>query len=71
MIHTHTMQYYSAIKKITKNLPFVAIWMDFEGTMLINKKDKEKESQIQCGVTYRWNLKKKKKKKKGKGKNNS
>ena len=34
MIHTHTMQYYSAIKKITKNLPFVAIWMDLEGIMI-------------------------------------
>ena len=32
--HTHTMEYYPAIKK-NKILPFAAIWMDLENTMLI------------------------------------
>jgi len=31
--HTHTMEYYSAIKK-NKNFPFAATWMDLEGIML-------------------------------------
>ena len=31
-IHTHTMEFYSAIKK-TKILPFATIWMDLKGML--------------------------------------
>ena len=31
--HTHTTEYYSSIKK-NEILPFAAIWMDLENTML-------------------------------------
>ena len=31
--HTHTMEYYSAIKK-NEILPFAATWMDLEGIRL-------------------------------------
>ena len=31
--HTHTMKYYSAIKK-NKIFPFVATWVNLEGTVL-------------------------------------
>jgi len=33
MVHIHTMEYYSAIKK-NKILLFAATWMDLEGIML-------------------------------------
>ena len=32
-IHTHTLEYYSAIRK-NEFLPFAIIWMNLEGTML-------------------------------------
>ena len=32
-VYTHTLEYYSAIKK-NKILPLVATWMDLEGIML-------------------------------------
>ena len=32
-IHTHTMEYYSAIKK-NEILPFATMWMELEGIML-------------------------------------
>ena len=32
-VHTHTMEYYSAIKK-NEILPFAATWMDYEGIRL-------------------------------------
>ena len=31
--HTHTMEYYSAIKK-NEILPFATMWMELEGIML-------------------------------------
>ena len=33
VVHTYTMEYYSAIKK-NEIMPFVATWMDFQGIML-------------------------------------
>ena len=32
--HTHTVEYYSTIKKKNKILPFVTTWVDLEGTVL-------------------------------------
>ena len=33
MVHTHTMESYSVIKR-NKVLPFAAVWLDLEGVML-------------------------------------
>ena len=48
--HTHTLEYYSAIKR-NENFPFVATWMDLEGIML----SEIRERQILYDVTYMWN----------------
>ena len=39
--YIHAMEYYSAIKK-TEILPFVTTWIDLEGTMLIEIRQREK-----------------------------
>ena len=52
-MHTHTMEYYSAIKK-NKILPLAATWMDLEGIILteISQTEKEKYCMISliCGI---------------------
>ena len=48
--HTHTQEYYSAIKK-NGILPFTATWMDLQGIMLSEIKDKY------CMISLMWNLK--------------
>ena len=52
-MHTHTMEYYSAIKK-NKILPLAATWMDLEGIILteISQTEKEKYCMISliCGL---------------------
>ena len=49
--HTHTMEYYSAIKKTT---PFAATWMDLEIIILseVSHKEKDKYHMISfvCGM---------------------
>ena len=57
--HTHTQEYYSAIKK-NEILPFAATWMDLEGIMLSEisqtKKDKYCMISLICGTcTYIYN----------------
>ena len=51
--HTHTEEYYSAIKK-NEILPFATIWMDLEGVVLseISQTDKDKYCMISliCGI---------------------
>ena len=51
--HTHTMDYYSAIKK-NEILPFAATWMDLEGLMLSEisqtEKDKYRMISLICGI---------------------
>ena len=51
--HTHTLEYYSAIKK-NEILPFAATWMGLEDIMLseISQKEKDKYSMISliCGI---------------------
>ena len=52
-MYTHTMEYYSAIKK-NKTLPFAGTWMDLEGNMLseINQtgKDNYYMMSLLCGI---------------------
>ena len=52
-IHTHTMEYYSAIKR-NEILPFATTWMDLEGIMLskISWTGKDKYCMISfiCGI---------------------
>ena len=52
-MHTHTMEYYSDIKK-NKILPLAATWMDLEGIMLseISQTEKDKYCMISliCGI---------------------
>ena len=52
-IHTHTMEYYSVIKK-NETMPYVATWMNLEMIIL------SEVSQRQIyNIAYMWNLKKK------------
>ena len=53
--YTHTMEYYSAIKK-NEIIPFAVIWMDLKDHTKGSKP--ERERQISCDITYMWNLKK-------------
>ena len=41
-IYTHTMEYYSSIKK-NKIMPFAATWMELETLILSEKSQKEKD----------------------------
>ena len=47
--HTHTMEYYSVIKK-NEILPFVATWMDVEGFILSEISQTENDKSVQCHV---------------------
>ena len=51
-IYTHTMEYYSAIKK-NETLPFATTWMELEGSMLSEISQSERDrcmfSRI-CGI---------------------
>ena len=53
------MEYYSVIKKEQNPLPFVATWMDWEGTVLseINQTKKDKYCMISliCGILKKHN----------------
>ena len=52
-IYTHTMEYYSAIKK-NKIMPFAATWMGLEIIILseVSQKEKDKYRMISllCGI---------------------
>ena len=55
VIHTHThthTEYYSAIKK-NEILPFATTWMDLEGIML----SEVRQRQVLHDFTAMWNLK--------------
>ena len=51
--HTHTLEYYSAIKK-NEIMPFAATWMDLEVIILseVSQKEKDKYHMISliCGI---------------------
>ena len=47
--HTHTMEYYSAIKR-KEILPFATTWMDLEVIMLSEITQTEKDKF--CNITY-------------------
>ena len=53
-IQTHTLEYYSAIKK-SKIMPFAATWMDLEIVKLSEVSQTEKE--VSYDIAYIWNLK--------------
>ena len=50
----YTMEYYLAIKKEKKILPFVTVWMDLESIMLSeisqSEKDKYHRISLTCGI---------------------
>ena len=52
-VHTHTVEYYSAIKK-NEIWPFATTWMNLEGIMLSavshTEKDKYCMSLLICGI---------------------
>ena len=50
MVHTYTMEYYSAMRK--EILPFAAAWIDLEGIMLSEKSEKDKYYMLSlpCGT---------------------
>ena len=54
--HTHTIEYYSAIKK-NEIMPFEATWMDLE--IIILSEVSQTKTNIWYDITYMWNLKKK------------
>ena len=53
-IQTHTMEYYSAIKK-SKVMLFAATWIDLEIVKLSEVSQAEKE--LSYDIAYIWNLK--------------
>ena len=53
-IHTHTMEYYSAIKK-NEILPSATTWMNLEGIMLSEISQTEKDKYYM--ISHMWNLK--------------
>ena len=55
MWSTHTLEYYSAIKK-NEITPLVATWMDLE-TIRVSRAKSERERQIPYDGTYMWTLK--------------
>ena len=52
--HTHTQEYYSAIKK-NEIMPFVATWTDVETVILNEVSPTEKD--VSYDITCVWNLK--------------
>ena len=53
VVHTHTMELYSAIKK-NEIRSFAAMWMDLE-SVILSKSDQE--GKISYDIPYMWNLK--------------
>ena len=51
-IHTHTLEYYSAIKK-NEIMPFAATWMDLEITIL----SEAWQWKTNIMISLKWNLK--------------
>ena len=54
--HTHTVEYYSAIKK-NEILSFATTWMDLEIITLSEISQKERKKFL-YNITYMWHLKK-------------
>ena len=52
--YTHTMEYYSAMKK-NEIMPFAATWMDLEIILLSKLSQKEKDKYHM--ISLLWNLK--------------
>ena len=56
MVHTYTMEYYSAIQN-KEMLIFATTWIEFEGIMLNDMSERETQTLY---ITYMQNVKKKK-----------
>ena len=52
-MYTHTMEYYSAIKK-NEITSCAAIWRDLESVILVKS---DREGGILYNIPYKWNLK--------------
>ena len=53
MWYTHTMEYYSAIKK-NKIMPFAATWMGLE-TLILNEVSQKEKDKYRM-ISHIWNL---------------
>ena len=53
--HTHTMEYYSTIKK-NEILPFATTWMELEGIMLSEIREKQKSYDFTHKRTLRYKI---------------
>ena len=49
VVHIHTMEYYSAIKKKNEILPFATTWMDLDGIM--HSKTSRTEEDKYCMIS--------------------
>ena len=56
MWYIYTMEYYSAIKKTHKIIPFAATWMELETLILSEVSQKEKDHYHVISLTHIWNL---------------
>ena len=65
ILYTHTMEYYSAIRK-DEYPPFALTWMELEDIML---SEISGEGQSSHGFTYMWNIRNIKRDYKGKERN--
>ena len=54
--YTHTMEYYSAIKK-NEIMPLTATWMDLE-IIILSEVSLTKKDKYHINTTYMWNLNK-------------
>ena len=52
VVHTHTMEYYSAIKK-SKIMPFAATWMNLEIVILSEVSQIKKDKYHMISLIYR------------------
>ena len=52
VVHIHTMEYYSAVKKKKKNkiMPFAAIWMELETHILSEVRERQHMISLISGI---------------------
>ena len=52
LVHIHTMEYYSAIKKKNEILPFATTWMDLDGIMCSKTSKTEEDKYCMISLIY-------------------